>query len=228
MTKMIIVILTIMLGLSSCNKEVVKLKGKFKDVNKSDFHLVVKMKSRTHIKEQILDTIDVRDGEFEFYSNVIKPPVKLTFTTPDSIGFDVWAGEYGTKTLEINKDSLYDVKVLGSFFCDELQRMNKNLNQMYIHPIKEKELELDKLSEMNELSNEEEVHLAKLKKDIKKAYRLRKKSILKTVRKNTQNPVAVALMCQEYERLTPHQKKECLKYINRSFSDTGLNWQMKN
>ena len=47
------------------------------------------------------------------------------------------------------------------------------------------------------------------------------------VRKNKQNPVAIALMCQEYERLTTYQKKECLKYLGESFSDTGLNWQMK-
>lgn len=109
--------------------------------------------------------------------------------------------------------------------------MNENLNKMYIEPIKEKELEAVKLKELEKLeklSDADAIYLSKIKKDIKMAYRLRKKSILKTVRKHAQNPVAVALMCQEYDRLTSHQKKECLKYLNRTFSDTGLNWQMKN
>ncbi len=216
---------------SSCDKEVIKLHGNIKEVANLDSYLVVKIKSLTSNKERILDTIDINDGKFEFYSKSIKPPVKLTFTCADSTEFDVWVGEYGTKTIEVKKDSLYDVKVLGSFFCDELQRMRKNLNKMYIAPIKEKEIEvamLEELAKQDELSEEDEIHLAGLKKTIKTAYRLRKKSILKTVRKNKRSPVAVALMCQEYKRLVSHQKKECLKYLSKSFGDTGLNWQMKN
>ncbi|MDE5423894.1 DUF4369 domain-containing protein [Ancylomarina sp. DW003] len=227
----IIISLTLVLGLSSCSTEAIKLKGEFKNFTNSDSYMVVKIKSRTLLKEQILDTIDLSDGKFEFYSKAIKPPVKLTFMFPDSAEFEVWVGEYGTKTLEVKNESLFNVKVVGSFFCDELQRMNKNLYKMYIDPIKEKEVEvarLEKLANLEELSEEDDMSLYSLKKDIKMAYRLRKKSILKTVRKHAQNPVAVALMCQEYDRLTSHQKKECLKYLNRTFSDTGLNWQMKN
>lgn len=224
-------LITIMFLLSSCNKEVIRLQGNYKDVDNTDSYLVVKMYSLAGSKEYIIDTVAVSEGEFEFYSKLIKPPVKLTFTSDDSSEFEAWVGEYGTKTLEIKKGPKYEAKVIGSFFCDELQRMNKNLYKMYIAPVKKKELEaaqLSMLADNETLSEKDEIYLADLKKDIKMAYRLRKKSILKTVRKNTQNPVALALMCQEYERLTSHQKKECFKYLSRTFADTGLNWQMKN
>lgn len=217
--------------LSSCDKEVIRLKGYYEDVANTDSYLVVKIQSHTGDKEQIIDTVTVRKGEFEFNSRLIKPPVKLTFLSDDSSEFEVWIGEYGTKNLEIKRGAKYEAKIIGSFFCDELQRMNKNLDKMYIEPIKEKELkaaDLGMLAENEKLSEEDEIYLAELKKAIKMAYRLRKKSILTTVRKNKQSPVAVALMCQEYERLTSHQKKECLKYLSRTFGDTGLNWQMKN
>jgi ribosomal protein L16/L10AE len=57
---------------------------------------------------------------------------------------------------------------------------------------------------------------------------LRKKSILKTVRKNLNNPVSMGLLYDEFARLTKWQKEEAKRYMTRYFSDTGLNWQMKN
>lgn len=223
-------LLIISVLLISCNKEIIMLKGEFKNLTNLESHIVVKVKSQSQLKEQILDTIELNEGKFEFYSNTIKPPMKLTFMLADSTEFEAWVGEYGTKTLEVKKDSLRDVKVIGSFFCDELQRMNTNLNKMYVQSVEWKEdqvFKLEELAKLEDLSDEDDMRIYALRKDIKKAYLCRKKSILKTVRKAPQNPVAVALMCQEYERLTSRQKQECLKYLSRSFSDTGLNWQMK-
>jgi hypothetical protein len=216
----------------SCDQEVIKLKGNIKGASSSDSYLIVKMKSISNNKEQILDTIDFVQGKFEFYSKSVKPPVKLTLVTYEGYEFDVWVGEYGTKMIEGNCQPKYECRVIGSFFFDELQRVSNTYNKMYLEPIKDK---IGVISKLNlqlengvELTVEEEERKGTLEKDCKTAYRLRKRSILKTVRKNPNNPVAVALMTEEYARLTSHQKKECLKYLNKSFSDSGLNWQMKN
>ena len=220
-----------MIFITSCDKEVIRLNGNINGVSDSDSHILVKVKSRTGQKERILDTIQMKKGEFEFYTKAIKPPVKLTFLTEDSCELDIWVGEYGSKTIEAKIHPKVESKVLGSFFCDELIRMNNNLQQMYLEPIKNKEKEARILSEIGErkvLSEENKLRLLKLNKNINSAIRLRKKSILKTARKNSNNPVAIALMCQEFDRLTSHQKKECYKYLSKSFGDTGLNWQMKN
>lgn len=221
--------MVLMFFMTSCDKEVIKIKGEIDGLN--DSQLILKMNGASGMDCKIINSITCKNGEFNFKLKNIKPPVKLTLHVNDSLESDIWLGEYGSIIIKGKCESKFECKVIGSFFCDELQRMNTNLNKMYINPIKEKELEVTHLLKFTvdrKLSSSENFRLAELKKDVKKAYRLRKKSILKTVRKNKQSPVAVALMCQEYARLTSYQKKECLKYLSRSFSDTGLNWQMKN
>lgn len=221
--------MVLMFFMTSCDKEVIKIKGKIDSLGNSQ--LIFKMDGVSGMDCKIINSITCENGEFNFKLKNIKPPVKFTIYVNDSLESDIWVGEYGVTTIEGKYGSIFKCNVVGSFFCNELQRMNENLNKMYIEPIKEKELEAIKLKELEKLeklSDADAIYLSKIKKDIKMAYRLRKKSILKTVRKHAQNPVAVALMCQEYDRLTSHQKKECLKYLNRTFSDTGLNWQMKN
>ncbi len=224
-----LLVLLLSLILCSCNKEEFKLIGKISPA--ADGHISIIMKSRTGMKEHFIETVPLVEGEFEFHSKTIKPPVKLTFLVSDSSHFDVWIGEYGTKTIQVTKDDIYDIKMEGSFFFSELNRMNTSLYNMYIKPIEKKEIEAAEILELEEigyLTATSQIRLDKLSKSIKTAYKLRKKSILKTVRKNKQNPVAVALMCQQYDRLTKHQKKECFKYLSKTFGDTGLNWQMNN
>lgn len=229
MKKGYIIIIVLMFFITGCDKEVIKIKGKIDGL--SDNQLILKMDGVSGKGCKVINSFTCENGEFNFKLKDIKPPVKLTLHVNDSLESDIWLGEYGSITIEGKYGPMFECQVIGSFFCDELQRMNKNLNEMYIAPIKEKELELAhlmSLADSEKLPEKAEIYLDELKKDVKTAYKLRKKSILKTVRKNTQSPVAVALMCQEFERLTSHQKKECLKYLSRSFSDTGLNWQMKN
>lgn len=218
--------------ITSCNKEVIKVHGSIKGGEYLDSYLVVKMKSKTSNKEHILDTIDFVLGEFDFYSKSIKPPVKLTFVTADSNEFDIWLGEYGTKTVEGNCQPKIECKVLDSFFCDELERVSAIYNKMYLEPIKDK---VEMLATLNfrvengeELSENEQKLKCELEKALKTAKRLKKKSILKTVRKNPGNPVSMGLMYEEFDNLTSWQKEEALKYMANYFSDTGLNWQIKN
>lgn len=226
--KNIITLLVLIIFISSCDQEVINLKGNLQGTPELESYLIVKMKSMHCSNERILDTIDLSNGKFKFYNKSIKPPVKLTFVTEDSCEFDIWVGEYGLKTITGAIHSKIGCEVFGSFFYDELKRMNNNLEQMYLDPVKDKVEEALLLKGIKELSEESKLRLSKLEKDIKSAYTLRKKSILKTARKNSNNSVAIALMCQEFERLTSHQKKECYKYLSKSFGDTGLNWQMKN
>lgn len=230
--KNVIILLIVVCGLLSCNKESIKIKGNIKGVSGSNTQLIVKMKSGTSNKEHILDTIDFVQGEFEFYNKGIKPPVKLTFVTADSCEFDVWLGEYGTKTVEGICQPKLECKVLGSFFCDELERVSATYNKMYLEPIKDKitDLQVFNLSIENgeELTENEQKLKCELEKALKTAKRLRKKSILKTVRKNPSNAVSMGLMYEEFDNLTSWQKEEALKYMAKYFSDTGLNWQMKN
>ena len=80
----------------------------------------------------------------------------------------------------------------------------------------------------SELSDEDEDRLYQYRAEIKKAYKHHKKSVLSTFRKNPQNRIAMALLFDEYERLTSWQKEEYLKNAQKYFSDSGLNWQLKN
>ncbi len=229
MKKYTFLILILSVLLTSCDKELVIMKGTIQD--QSIKTLVVKAISSSGNKEKVIDTLEVSEGKFKLRLKSLKPPVKLTFCINDSTSFEAWAGEYGTLTLEVSTDPKIECKASGSFFNDELNRMNRNLYKMYIYPIRMKEMEvakLEKIEETEKLTEEDSRILMAFRKDIKTAYKLRKKSIVKTARKNKQNPVAISLMCQEYDRLFSHQKKECNKYLSSSFSDTGLNWQMKN
>jgi hypothetical protein len=38
----------------------------------------------------------------------------------------------------------------------------------------------------------------------------------------------MGVMFDEFDNLTKWQKEEAQKYMSKYFSDTGLNWQMKN
>ena len=221
---LIIILLTI---LSSCNKEVVHIKGELKGFNNSTVEL--KLNTRSGQEKIIASGIEVTDQKFDVDIDKIKPPFKLTLVLDSLSHVDFWVFKYGKLCFDLDASNLSEIKIHDCFENTELSRVNETYNTMYLNPLKEQmdwiaNYEVLKHKETNEA---DETKLERYKAQIKKAYRLRKKSILKTVRKNTQSPVAVALMCQEYERLTSHQKKECFKYLNRTFADTGLNWQMK-
>lgn len=230
MIRIISLLLMLLILLTACNKEAIKLEGELK--SSSEQFLIVKMKSLSGKKERILDTIDVNNGKFKFKTSIVKPPVKFTFSTADSCEFDFWIGEYGNKLVTINPKGDCKAKVTGSFFNDELNRVQDTYNKMYINPIESKLAFLDKLNKDIDngitLNPGQEALKLELEQESKKAYRLRKKSILKTIRKAPQNPISMALFYDEFEALTSWQKEEAQKYMTKYFSDTGLNWQFKN
>ncbi len=226
----IIILVFVCCAFLACDKEVVVVKGKFDGVCGNE--LVVKMKGLSGKHEKILDTVSCKNGEFEFKIKMIKPPLNLLLCLNDSVYTNLWIGNFGSKSVSWNGTFNSECKVEGSFFADEINRIQDVYNKMYLNPISSK---IETLSNLNKrvgmgevlTSGEEQIKFV-IENEIKKANGLRKKSILKTVRKNPNNPVSMALLAEEFDKLTTWQKKEAKKYMSKYFSDTGLNWQIKN
>lgn len=181
------IILTVFI---SCDKEVIKIKGRIDNPVTNQF--VLKIKGLSGENERILDTIKCVNGEINFKIKAIKPPAKLTLFFNDNFKSDIWVGEYGTKTIEGICQQQLECKVLGSFFYDELQRILATYNKMYLESVKDKRTDLQvfnlRIENGEELTENEQKLKSEFEKALKTAKRLRKKSILKTVRKNQETP----------------------------------------
>ncbi len=225
--KKIYFIISLIFMLSSCNKEVVIVNGKLKGYKASMVEL--KLKTITGDEKVISTNIEVDEEKFHVDLSDIKPPYKLTFVLSDKKDVSYWVFRYGKFNFELNTENIADFKIYDSFENDELIRVNETYNKMYLKPLKE---QIDwvanyESAEHDVINEADEEKLERYKIQIKKAYRLRKKSILKTVRKAPQNPIAMALFFDEFKSLTKWQKEECFKLSQKYYSDTGMNWQLK-
>lgn len=211
--------------LTSCNKEVVSIKGKLNGFNNSKVVLILKSKNE---KEKILASdISLNDDIMKLDLENVKPPCHIT-VRGDNKEFSFWIFRYGNVNFEVNADMQSQLKVNSTLENTEYNRICRNYHKMYFNQISEKEEWISKNEVMESLPVEDEERLFQYRKDIKKAYKLRKKSILSTFRKNPQNRIAMALLFDEFERLTSWQKEECLKTAQKYYSDCGINWQLRN
>ncbi|MDQ2177167.1 hypothetical protein [Marinifilum sp. D714] len=228
MKKRYIAILIIGFIMSSCNKEVVTIDGKLIGYENSSVEL--KLKTMNDNEKVISTDIKVKEENFSFEINEIKPPYKLTLVLEDKREVNYWVFKYGKFSFNLNSKNLSDLKINDSFENSELARVNETYNKMYLRPLKE---QMDwvanyEATEHEAINEADKAKLKRYKDQVKKAYRLRKKSILKTIRKAPQNPISMALFFDEFETLTSWQKKECLKLAQKYYSDCGINWQLKN
>jgi hypothetical protein len=207
--------------LASCKKTSIKIEGEVFGLKSSTLDVVYK---GTNGRVTKLGTAKIDGSYVKFSSDKVKPPVKLSFIGEEEYSF--WLFRYGSVNVEINKGRI--VVVNNSMENSEYDRIRKNYHKMYFNQIAEKEQWVKENETLESLSEEEEEMLFNCRKDIKKAYKLRKKSILSTFRKNPQNRIAMALLFDEYERLTSWQKEECLKTAQKYYSDCGINWQLRN
>ena len=177
-----------MFGLFSCNKESIKITGSLKGSNASEVEL--KLKSRRGNENIILTDLAVEDGEFDAYLENVKPPCKMTLVIDGEKEYDFWIFRYGKFDFEIDENEVLIVN--NSIENSEYDRIQKNYHKMYLVKLQEKEKWVQTHEIEENLTEEDEAKLFEYRKEIKKAYKLRKKSILSTFRKNPQNPIAMA------------------------------------
>jgi hypothetical protein len=221
----VLIVILFSLLLSACNKESVRITGKLRGIENAKAEL--RLRTIAGKEKNILSDINIEDEEFDAFLENIKPPFKMTFVIDNAKEYNIWVFCYGKFSFELN--SLNVVRINDSFENDELIRVNETYDKMYLKPLKE---QIDwvanyESAEHDVINEADEEKLERYKIQIKKAYRLRKKSILKTVRKAPQNPIAMALFYDEFKSLTKWQKEECFKLSQKYYSDTGMNWQLK-
>ena len=220
----LILIFTLVIGLCSCNKESVKLSVQMKGMESSVAELQLKSQNG---KEQILQSkIDIDEEGFDTYLDNVKPPCKLTLLVDGKKKCSFWLFRYGKFQVQIDEND--SVEVCDCMENTEYTRIANGYEKMYLAPLKEKIEWVKKHEQTDQLSQDEEFILFDYRTEIGKAYKLRKKSVLSTFRKNPKNRIAIALMFDEYERLTSWQKEECLKTAQKYYSDCGINWQLRN
>lgn len=227
MKKYYFIVLALFILITSCNREVVVIKGKLIGYNNSSVRL--KLNTKAGYDKAIASNLKIEDELIEAYIENEKPPFKLTLVIDNEQEVDFWIFKYGKFNLELSADNLDDFKINDSFENSELARVKDTYSKMYLKPIR-KQMDWVVRYESEEHENVDEADEAKLERykvQIKKAYSLKKKSILKTIRKAPQNPISMALFFDEFERLTKWQKKECCKLAQKYYSDTGMNWQLK-
>ncbi len=220
-----IIILIIALGLISCNSETITIVGDVNGFMNSEIKLLLKSKNGN--LKVLKSDIEIANGKFKTIIKDDKPPFKITMLIDDKKGIDFWIFKYGNFDFELNDAD--ELIINNSFENNELKRVNETYNKMYLKPLKEQmDWVANYASTEHEETNEaDEEMLERYKSLVKKAYHLRKKSILKTIRKAPQNPISMSLFFDEYETLTKWQRKECLKLAQKYYSDTGMNWQLK-
>ena len=216
--------LSLVVGLYSCNKESVKLSVQLNRMESSVAEL--KLISKNGQEQIIQSSIEIEDDGFDTYLDNVKPPCKISMVIDGEKEYQFWLFRYGKYHVQINKND--SVEICDCMENAEYDRIINGYYKMYLAPL-EAEIKWVKEKEQHEkLSQDEEFMLFDYKKEISKAYRLRKKSVLSTFRKNPQNRIAIALLFDEYERLTSWQKEECLKTAQKYYSDCGINWQLRN
>ncbi|WP_421918804.1 DUF4369 domain-containing protein [Marinifilum sp.] len=226
--KKIMYLLIASLFLFACNQESIKLKGELEGLE--DGTLLVKMKTNKKIREKCIDTIQVVDGEFEFRSNDIKPPVRLTMFVSEDCEFDVWIGKYGSYSVTGNLNEIKEPLVYKDDLAKEYQAYYHRLDSAYIIPVREKmqwvKQKNEQIKNGEKLSQDDEFTMFDYRKDIKKAFSRRRMSIVKTVRANPNSPIVMAIVQKEYKSFNNRHKEEMKKIFRRRFSDTALYWQL--
>ena len=220
----LVLLLNIVIFLSSCNQESLKLSCQIKGFESSVAEL--KLKSQSGNELILLSNIEIDKEGFTAYLENVKPPCKISLNIDGDKEYSFWVFRYGKFDFQIDENET--LEVYNSMENTEYDRILKSYEKMYFGPLKEKIEWVKENGQNEELSQDEEFVLFDYKNEIKKAYKLRKKSVLSTFRKNSQNRIAVALLFDEYQRLTSWQKEECLKNAQKYYSDCGINWQLKN
>jgi hypothetical protein len=208
----------------SCNKESIRISGKIEGVGDSKIEL--KLNTKSEKSKTILSDVQLKDGAFDAFIENVKPPFKMTLVVDAEKEYDIWIFRYGKFNFEIDKKEL--VIVNNSFENTEYDRILRKYQKAYMDSLADKISWVQTHKSEENLCEEDEGKLFKYRKEIKKAVTLRKKSILSTYRNEPQNPIAMALIFDEFENLTSWQKEECLKNASKYFSDCAVNWQLKN
>ena len=223
--KKIILFIIVAINLVSCNKEKIEIKGDFK--NETGEYVCFKLKGVSQEEKIVKDSVKVEDQQFSCWINNCKPPFKICLSTQEGKEYFFWIFKYGEIKVSLDENALVPVQVIGDFENKERKRILENYEKMYISPLHEEVRWYNEIVAKEEHSSQEMFELGEIKKKIKKAKKLRKKSILSTFRKNPKHLVAMALVYDEFDHLTSWQQNECMKNAKKYYSDCGIFWQLK-
>ena len=135
MKKGYVAIIALMILFTSCNQEVVSIKGMLKGYKNTTVELKLKGKSG---KEKIISAeTEVKNEKFDVDMNGIKPPCKITLVLKDKREVSCWVFRYGKFNFELNTKDITDVKINDSFENSELTKVKETYDNMYLRPLKE-------------------------------------------------------------------------------------------
>ena len=213
--------------LAGCNKEKIIVEGKFTNLDEETFD--VKMISVTGKTEKSFGKVKVEGGEIILKVENISPPVKFTFTGDSVKTFHIWVDQFGKTAFEASCNEKIKILWVDNFMSKELKKIKLSYHEKYIVNVEDyfpMIVTLQKKLDNHSITDEELRLLDKIEPKVKKAKKLYKKNVLATFRASPLNPIALALMFDEWEQMTSWQKDEVKKAAFKSCPGSGLYWQL--
>ena len=214
----------------ACDHEYLKIKGEIEGLE--DGFVMLNLNTNTGTNVKCIDTLQVEGGEFEFKTNTIKPPVRLSVCVNDTCEFDIYIGKYGSFDVTGRLENLKQIQVADDDLASEYYAYCNRLDSGYIAPVKSKIEWLKKknleIEQGVKISQDDELTTYDYEKAIRKAQSRRRMAIVKTIRTNPDSPVVMAVAQKEFKSFNTRHRAEIKKIFGRKYSDTALYWQMLN
>lgn len=146
MRKIALLLATISL-LVSCNKDKYVVTGTIKGIENGKNVFLEKQDEMGQLKA--VDTVQVKDGKFTFEGKAVEPEIHLVQVdgTQGKVAFIL---ENGDITMVINKDSIMNTKVSGTYNNDELTSYKKSGEQIQKKMMKFQDDNMAKMTEAQE------------------------------------------------------------------------------
>lgn len=143
MKKIALLLATISL-LVSCNKDKYVVTGTIKGIENGKNVFLEKQDEMGQLKA--VDTVKVKDGKFSFEGKIVEPEIHL-IQVDGTNGKVPFILENGDITMVINKDSIMNTKVTGTYNNDELTSYKKSGEQIQKKMMKFQEDNMAKMTE---------------------------------------------------------------------------------
>jgi hypothetical protein len=143
MKKIALLLATISL-LVSCNKDKYVVTGTIKGIENGKNVFLEKQDEMGQLKA--VDTVQVKDGKFTFEGKAVEPEIHL-IQVDGANGKVPFILENGDITMVINKDSIMNTKVTGTYNNDELTSYKKSGEQIQKKMMKFQEDNMAKMTE---------------------------------------------------------------------------------
>jgi hypothetical protein len=161
--KKILLAITFIATLASCNKDGYTITGKIAGVNNGKSVILQNQDEMGQLKS--IDTVKVENGEFKFTGKATEPSIHLIQI--DSIpGKVVFVLEEGDIEMTINKDSINNAKVIGTYNNDEFNNFKNEGMKIQKRMMK---FQSDNMAKMTAAEQQKDtIAMAELRKEFSK------------------------------------------------------------